>query len=60
MLSAVVLLGTIAIHGQWVLAGVVEEKSNRVVKLILSTERSRHLLAEKVIGIGCSAFRSLR
>ena len=32
--------------------GVVEEKSNRVVELILSTVRPRHLLAGKVIGIG--------
>ena len=33
-------------------AGVVEEKNNRVVELILSTVRPRHLLAGKVIGIG--------
>ena len=43
---------TLALYGQWVLTGVVEEKSNRVVELILSTVRSRHLLAGKVIGIG--------
>jgi ABC-2 type transport system permease protein len=52
LLSAGVLLGTLAIYGQWVLTGVVEEKSNRVVELILSTVRARHLLAGKVIGIG--------
>jgi len=52
MLGASLLLGAIAIYGQWVLTGVVEEKSNRVVELILSTVRSRHLLAGKVIGIG--------
>jgi ABC-2 type transport system permease protein len=52
MLSAMVLLGTLAIYGQWVLTGVVEEKSNRVIEMILSTVRSRHLLAGKVIGIG--------
>ena len=34
------------------LTGVVEEKSNRVVELILSTVRPRDLLAGKVIGIG--------
>ena len=34
------------------LTGVVEEKSNRVVELILSTVRPRHLMAGKVIGIG--------
>ena len=39
-------------YGQWVVSGVVEEKNNRVVELILSTVRPRHLLAGKVIGIG--------
>jgi ABC-2 type transport system permease protein len=52
MLGASMLLASIAIYGQWVLTGVVEEKSNRVVELILSTVRARHLLAGKVIGIG--------
>ena len=52
MLGASILLGALAIYGQWVLTGVVEEKSNRVVELILSTVRPRHLLAGKVIGIG--------
>ena len=46
------LLGALAIYGQWVVAGVVEEKNNRVVEIILSTVRPRHLLAGKVIGIG--------
>ena len=52
LLGAALLLGSLAIYGQWVLVGVVEEKSNRVVELILSTVRPRHLLAGKVIGIG--------
>ena len=52
MLGAALLLGSLAIYGQWVLAGVVEEKSNRVVELILSTVRPRNLLVGKVIGIG--------
>ena len=52
MLGAALLLGSVAIYGQWVLAGVVEEKSNRVVELILSTVRPRHLLVGKVVGIG--------
>ena len=52
MLGAALLLGALAIYGQWVLAGVVEEKSNRVVELILSTVRPRHLLVGKVVGIG--------
>ena len=52
MLGAALLLGAVAVYGQWVLTGVVEEKSNRVVEVILSTLQPRHLLAGKVIGIG--------
>ena len=51
-ISALLLLMSLSVYGQWVLVGVVEEKSNRVVELILSTVRPRHLLAGKVIGIG--------
>ncbi len=54
--GALLLLTTIAVYGQWVLTGVVEEKSNRVVELILSTVRPRHLMAGKVIGIGLLGF----
>lgn len=46
------LLMSLAFYGQWVITGVVEEKNNRVVELILSTVQPRHLLAGKVIGIG--------
>ena len=46
------MLFSLWVYGEWVLVGVVEEKSNRVVELILSTMRPRHLLAGKVIGIG--------
>jgi ABC-2 type transport system permease protein len=50
--AAFLLLGALAVYGQWVVAGVVEEKNNRVVELILATTQPRHLLAGKVIGIG--------
>ena len=51
--GSLLLLTSLAFYGQWVVTGVVEEKNNRVVELILSTVRARHLLAGKVIGIGC-------
>jgi ABC-2 type transport system permease protein len=51
-IGALILLLMLSIYGQWVVVGVVEEKSNRVVEVILSTVRPRHLLAGKVIGIG--------
>ena len=49
-----VLLLYIAIltFGYAVAAGVIEEKSSRVIELLLSTIRARELLAGKVLGIG--------
>jgi ABC-2 type transport system permease protein len=52
VLGAGLMLFSLWVYGEWVLVGVVEEKSNRVVELILSTMRPRHLLAGKVVGIG--------
>ena len=42
-------------YGGWILMGVVEEKSSRVVEVLLSTLRPRVLLTGKVIGIGLVA-----
>ncbi len=39
-------------YGLWVALGVVEEKSSRVVELLLATLRPWQLLAGKIIGIG--------
>jgi ABC-2 type transport system permease protein len=50
--ASILLLTSLAVYGQWVVTGVVEEKSNRVVELVLSTARPRDVLAGKVIGIG--------
>jgi ABC-2 type transport system permease protein len=49
-----VLLLYIAIltFGYAVSSGVIEEKSSRVIELLLSTIRARELLAGKVLGIG--------
>jgi len=50
--GSLLLLMSLAVYGQWVVGGVVEEKNNRVVEVILSAVRARDLLAGKVIGIG--------
>ena len=50
--GSLLLLTSLAVYGQWVVNGVVEEKNNRVVELIMSTVQPRDLLAGKVIGIG--------
>ena len=50
--AILILYGQLLTYGYWVAAGVVEEKASRVVEVILSTIRPKHLLAGKVIGIG--------
>jgi ABC-2 type transport system permease protein len=50
--AGVILYGQLLGYGFWVATGVVEEKSTRVVELLLSAIRPRQLLAGKVIGIG--------
>jgi len=46
------LLLTISIYGGLVLSGVVEEKSNRVVEVLLARMPARSLLTGKILGIG--------
>jgi ABC-2 type transport system permease protein len=50
--AVVILYGQLLGYGFWVASGVVEEKSTRVIELLLSAIRPRQLLAGKVIGIG--------
>lgn len=50
--GVVLLYVTILTYGQWVVLGVIEEKSNRVVEVVLGAVQPRQLLAGKVIGIG--------
>ena len=48
----IVLFMSIITYGSWILIGVIEEKTNRVVEVVLGTVRSHQLLAGKVLGIG--------
>ncbi|HEU4356237.1 MAG TPA: ABC transporter permease [Actinomycetota bacterium] len=56
--AAVGFIGVLALYGQlfaygyWVAAGVVEEKSSRVVEVLLATVRPSQLLRGKILGIG--------
>lgn len=49
---AVLLYVALLLYGQIVAAGVVEEKANRIIEILLSTVRARQLLFGKVIGVG--------
>jgi ABC-2 type transport system permease protein len=46
----------IFIYGQRITSGVVEEKSSRVVEVLLASVRPAQLLTGKVIGMGATAF----
>jgi ABC-2 type transport system permease protein len=51
-LGVLLLYGQLFAYGYWVAAGVVEEKSSRVVEVLLATVRPSHLLRGKILGIG--------
>lgn len=49
---SIFMLLFVTIYGMHVMRGVIEEKSNRIVEVVLSTVRPSTLLAGKVAGIG--------
>lgn len=52
LFTTIILFVSIVTYGQWILIGVIEEKSNRVVEVVVGTVRPRTLLTGKVLGIG--------
>jgi len=56
ILMTALLLMAIAVYGNLVLSGVVEEKASRVVEVLLARMPARALLAGKVAGIGLLGF----
>jgi len=56
---AALLYTALVVYGQIVAAGVVEEKANRIIEILLATVRPRQLLLGKVLGIGMMGFLQL-
>lgn len=52
VIGVAVLYGLLILFAQFVAQGVVEEKSSRVVELLLATMRPWQLLAGKILGLG--------
>lgn len=52
MIAGVLIYMSLLVNGQSVAQGVVEEKSSRVVELLLATIQPWQLMAGKVLGIG--------
>ena len=50
--AALALYIALLTYGQFIAQGVVEEKANRIVEILLSTVRPQQLLIGKVVGIG--------
>lgn len=50
--SVILLFMSIQLAGAYIMMGVLEEKTNKVVELILSSIRARDLLVGKILGIG--------
>jgi ABC-2 type transport system permease protein len=50
--AVIMLYGQLIAFGFWLAAGIVEEKSSRIVEVLLATIRPRELLAGKILGIG--------
>lgn len=56
IVAGILIYMSLLLNGQMVAQGVVEEKSSRVVELLLSTIRPWQLMAGKVLGIGFVGF----
>jgi ABC-2 type transport system permease protein len=52
VIGVAILYGLLILLGNFVAQGVVEEKSSRVVELLLATMRPWQLLAGKILGLG--------
>lgn len=51
-LSVFGMFAAIGLYSQWVMSGVLEEKSSRVVEVVLGAITPRQLIAGKIIGVG--------
>src|SRR5690554_2499554 len=52
MFSSIIIYITLFIYGAQVMRGVIEEKNNRIVEIIISSVRPFQLMMGKIIGIG--------
>lgn len=55
----ILLFISIVTYGQWILVGVIEEKTSRVVEVVLGAVRPHRLLTGKVLGIGALGLAQL-
>jgi ABC-2 type transport system permease protein len=54
-LATILIFMAVVLYGQWIATGVVEEKSSRIMEIMVNAATPRDLLAGKVIGIMLAA-----
>ena len=59
MVLGFLIFFTIVIYGMWVAAGVVAEKSSRVMELLVSAASSAQLVVGKIAGIGLAGLTQI-
>lgn len=59
MVMSVVLYMVILLYGQMVMTSIIEEKTNRVLEIVVSSVKPTTLMAGKIIGIGLVALTQL-
>jgi ABC-2 type transport system permease protein len=57
--TAILLFVSLSAYGNFVSQGVIEEKSTRMMEIMLATVRPSQLLAGKVIGVGLVGFAQM-
>ncbi|HVL22550.1 MAG TPA: ABC transporter permease [Thermomicrobiales bacterium] len=57
--ATLLMFMAIVLYGTWIAQGVVEEKSSRIMEIMVNAATPRDLLAGKVIGIGMAALTQL-
>lgn len=57
--AALVMYMVVLIYGMWVAQGVVEEKSSRIMEIMINAARPTELMFGKVIGIGLAGLTQL-
>jgi ABC-2 type transport system permease protein len=51
----IMLYTTIIVYGMWIAGGVVEEKSNRIMEIMINAATPTQLMVGKILGIGAAA-----
>ena len=57
--ATILMFMAVVLYGTWIAQGVVEEKSSRIMEIMVNAATPRDLLAGKVIGIGMAGLTQL-